>query len=77
MRLKCIGNFVVAVFVADDYSVRFEFYCLLYEKVSAVVGCQKLDLEKVSVLSDHIKGLSSDGSCGSEYGYASFLHNFS
>ena len=77
MRLKRISNFLVTVFVADDYSVCVEFDRLFYKKVSAVVGCQKLDLEKVSVLSDHIKGLSSDGSCGSEYGYASFLHNFS
>ena len=77
MRLKRISNFLVTVFVADDYSVCVEFDRLFYKKVSAVVCCQKLYLEKVSMLPDHVKCLSSDGSCGSEYCYASFLHIFS
>ena len=64
MRLQGVCNFVVSVFIADDYSIGVKLDCLLYQQVCAVVGCQKLHFEEVPVLSYDIKGLSSDGTRG-------------
>jgi hypothetical protein len=64
MGAECVGNLLVFVFIADDYGIGIEFDCLLYEQVGTVVGCEEFHLEKIAVLSDHIKGLSSDGTGG-------------
>ena len=76
MGLQRVSHFAVLVLVADDDSVCVKFNGLLYEQISAVVGCQQLDLEQVAMLPDHVEGLSADGSGGSQYGNMSLFHLF-
>ena len=69
MGLKCIRNFGVLFFVADDDSVYVELQSLLNEQFGTIVGCQKLDFEQIPVLSDYVQCLSADRTCRSQYGY--------
>ena len=74
MRLQRIGNFPVSVLVAYHHIVCVKLYGLAYQQFCAVVGCEQFHFEQVPVLAYHIEGLSSYGSCRSEYRYPSLLH---
>ena len=64
----------VAGFVADDRAAGIEFESLLRQEFYVSVSADELDLEKVSMLSDDIQGLSSYGTRGTQNGDFSFYH---
>ena len=75
VRIKGFLDFLISFFVADDYSIDVKLNGLPYKQVRAVVGGKEFNLEKVAVLADDVKRLSSYGSGRSQYGYMSFFHS--
>ena len=75
MWFQGFGHLPVSVLVAYYYIVDIKLDGLPYQQVGTVVGGKHFHLKKVSVLTDDIKRLSSDGTGRTEYSNPDPFHD--